>query len=137
MSTRVVESKDVERTAFGWEVSPEGMVVLLNRVARDYRPAEIYLTENGSTYDDVVTEAGSIEDIQRRSYLVRHLLAVKKIVDMGVPVKGYFAWSLLDNFEWAEGYLRRFGLTYVDFQTQKRKLKASGQWYQTFLGGSQ
>jgi beta-glucosidase len=137
MSTRVVETKDVERTAFGWEVSPDGMVDLLNRVARDYRPAEIYITENGSTYDDVVSEAGSIEDNQRRSYLVRHLLAVKRIVDMGVPVKGYFAWSLLDNFEWAEGYLRRFGLTYVDFQTQKRTLKASGQWYQTFLGGVQ
>jgi beta-glucosidase len=136
MSTRVIETKDVERTAFGWEVSPDGMVQLLNRVARDYRPVEIYITENGSTYDDVVTEVGSIDDTQRRSYLVRHLMAVKKIVDMGVPIKGYFAWSLLDNFEWAEGYLRRFGLTHVDFQTQKRTLKASGEWYRTFLGGA-
>lgn len=137
MSTRVIETKDIERTAFGWEVSPDGMVQLLNRVARDYRPAAIYITENGSTYDDVVKADGSIDDIERRSYLVRHLQATKKIVDMGVPVKGYFAWSLLDNFEWAEGYLRRFGLTHVNFDTQQRTLKASGQWYQEFLGGVQ
>jgi beta-glucosidase len=136
MSTRVVETKDVERTAFGWEVSPDGMVRLLNRVSRDYRPTEIYITENGSTYDDVVTESGSIEDTQRRSYLIRHLQATKKIVDMGVPVKGYFAWSLLDNFEWAEGYIRRFGLTHVNFETQQRTLKASGEWYRAFLGGT-
>ena len=136
MSTRVIETKDVERTAFGWEVSPEGMVQLLNRVARDYRPAEIYITENGSKYDDVVTEAGAIDDIQRRSYLVRHLQATKKTVGMGVPVKGYFAWSLLDNFEWAEGYVRRFGLTHVNFETQQRTIKASGEWYRKFLGGA-
>jgi beta-glucosidase len=135
MSTRVVETKDVERTAFGWEVSPDGMVRLLNRVSRDYRPNEIYITENGSTYDDVVTEAGTIEDIQRRSYLIRHLQATRKIIAMGVPVKGYFAWSLMDNFEWAEGYIRRFGLTHVNFETQQRTLKASGEWYRAFLGG--
>ncbi len=133
MSTKVVETKDVERTAFGWEVSPEGMVTLLERVARDYQPKLIYLTENGSTYDDVLTAEGEVNDVERRRYLVRHLLATKAIVDKGIPVKGYFAWSLLDNFEWAEGYIRRFGLTYVDFQTQKRTLKASGKWYRDFL----
>ncbi len=135
MSTRVVETKNVERTAFGWEVSPEGMVTLLSRVAEDYKPAEIYLTENGSTYDDVVGADGEIDDHQRRSYLVRHLAAAREIVACGIPVKGYFAWSLLDNFEWAEGYIRRFGLTHVDFQTQQRRLKASGKWYREFLRG--
>ena len=135
MSTRVIETKNVERTAFGWEVSPEGMVTLLERVARDYKPAEIYLTENGSTYDDVVGSDGQIDDQQRRSYLVRHLAATREIVAKGIPVKGYFAWSLLDNFEWAEGYIRRFGLTHVDFQTQQRRLKASGKWYREFLRG--
>ena len=135
MSTRVIETKNVERTAFGWEVSPEGMVTLLERVARDYKPAEIYLTENGSTYDDVVGSDGQIDDQQRRSYLVRHLAAAREIVAKGIPVKGYFAWSLLDNFEWAEGYIRRFGLTHVDFQTQQRRLKASGKWYREFLRG--
>jgi beta-glucosidase len=135
MSTRVVEPSNVERTAFGWEVSPRGMITLLNRVARDYQPAEIYLTENGSTYDDVVTPEGSINDVERRSYLHRHLLALREIVRLGIPVKGYFAWSLLDNFEWAEGYLRRFGLTHVDFVTQQRRPKLSGQWYSAFLKG--
>jgi beta-glucosidase len=135
MSTRVAEPGNVERTAFGWEVSPRGMITLLNRVARDYQPAEIYLTENGSTYDDVVTPAGNIDDVARRRYLQRHLLALREIVALGIPVKGYFAWSLLDNFEWAEGYLRRFGLTHVDFATQQRRLKLSGQWYGAFLRG--
>ena len=135
MSTRVLETKNVERTAFGWEVSPEGMVTLLSRVARDYQPAEIYLTENGSTYDDRVGPDGSIDDAQRRSYLQRHLAAARAIVHQGIPLKGYFAWSLLDNFEWAEGYIRRFGLTYVDFATQQRTLKASGKWYREFLRG--
>lgn len=135
LATRVVEAENVERTAFGWEVSPEGMVTLLSRVAQDYQPAEIYLTENGSTYDDVVGADGQIKDHQRRRYLMRHLAALKEIVALGIPVKGYFAWSLLDNFEWAEGYIHRFGLTHVDFATQQRRLKASGQWYRDFLRG--
>lgn len=133
LQVRVEEPKGVERTAFGWEVSPQGMVSLLDRVHRDYQPAEIQLTENGSTYEDVLLEDGSIQDLERRSYLQRHLAAANQALTLGVPLKGYFAWSLLDNFEWAEGYLRRFGLTYVDFATQKRTLKASGQWYREFL----
>jgi beta-glucosidase len=137
MSTRVVEAKNVERTGFGWEVSPDGMVTLLSRVAKDYQPKEIYVTENGSTYEDLVTPEGHIDDVERRRYLVRHLLALREIVAKGIPVKGYFAWSLLDNFEWAEGYLRRFGLTHVDFATQQRRLKLSGQWYGAFLRGEQ
>ncbi len=135
LATRVVEAPDVERTAFGWEVSPEGMVTLLSRVAKDYQPAPIYLTENGSTYDDVVDADGSINDVERRRYLQRHLLALREILARGIPVKGYFAWSLLDNFEWAEGYIRRFGLTHVDFATLERRLKLSGQWYSAFLRG--
>ena len=133
MQTRVVERHGVERTAFGWEVSPQGMVDLLLRVHRDYQPAVIQLTENGSTFDDVVLPDGTVNDSQRRSYLARHLLAAKEAIAQGVPLKGYFAWSLLDNFEWAEGYIRRFGITHVDFQTQARTLKASGQWYRQFL----
>ena len=135
LQTRIVENTNVERTAFGWEVSPEGMVTLLKRVQADYQPAEIYLTENGSTYDDVVTQDGRIEDLARKRYLQRHLQSVKQIVELGIPLKGYFAWSLLDNFEWAEGYVRRFGLTHVDFETQQRRLKASGEWYRDFLAG--
>ena len=129
IATRVVETPGVERTAFGWEVDPEGMVTLLSRIQRDYAPACVYLTENGSTFEDEMLPDGRVEDVQRRSYLQRHLAAAQRAMAAGVPLKGYFAWSLLDNFEWAEGYLRRFGLAYVDFETQQRTLKASGQWY--------
>lgn len=135
MATRVVEQPGVERTAFGWPVSPQGMVDLLTRVQRDWQPPRVFLTENGSTYDDVVGPEGLVHDAQRRSYLARHLDAARQALAAGVPLEGYFAWSLLDNFEWAEGYTRRFGLTYVDYQTQQRTLKASGQWYRGFLGG--
>ena len=133
ISTRVVEHDNVERTGFGWEVSPEGMVTLLERITNDYKPPEIYITENGSTYDDIVAQDGRIIDLERQSYLERHLTMLKVSIASGVPVKGYFAWSLLDNFEWAEGYTRRFGLIHVDFHTQQRKLKLSGEWYSAFL----
>lgn len=137
LATRVVNPEHVERTDFGWEVSPGGMVELLGRIVRDYHPDEIYITENGSTYEDVVAAEGGIDDGKRRSYLVRHLAALRQAISAGMPVKGYFAWSLLDNFEWAEGYLRRFGLIHVDYPTQQRRLKLSGQWYRDFLRGGQ
>ncbi len=133
MRASLVEKHGVERTGFGWEVSPQGLVDLLARVQRDYNPAVIQLTENGSTFEDVLTPEGRVHDKERLSYLQRHLAALKAAVDAGVPVKGYFAWSLLDNFEWAEGYLRRFGLAYVDYATQRRILKDSGLWYGQFL----
>lgn len=133
LSMRVVPPAGLEQTDFGWEVSPQGMVELLQRVATDYKPAEIFITENGSTYDDAPAADGEIHDDKRVSYLQRHVAAVRDLLCRQVPVKGYFAWSLLDNFEWAEGYLRRFGLVHVDFATQKRRLKDSGRWYQAFL----
>ncbi len=134
--TRVIHPEGKERTDFGWEVAPQGLTELLARIARDYAPRAMYVTENGSSYEDVVQADGSIADGQRRHYLVRHLQAVRDAQALGVPVKGYFAWSLLDNFEWSEGYLRRFGLAYVDFDTQQRTLKQSGAWYRDFLGGA-
>ncbi|WP_153061544.1 family 1 glycosylhydrolase, partial [Escherichia coli] len=106
MRARLVERDGVERTGFGWEVSPEGLVDLLTRIQRDYQPPVIQLTENGSTFDDVLTPEGRVHDQQRLSYLQRHLVALRQAIAAGVPVQGYFAWSLLDNFEWAEGYLR-------------------------------
>ena len=133
MRSRLVERHGVERTGFGWEVSPQGLVDLLTRVQRDYAPPVIQLTENGSTFEDVLTPDGRVHDAERLSYLQRHLAALKQALEAGVPVKGYFAWSLLDNFEWAEGYLRRFGLAYVDYPTQRRILKDSGLWYGRFL----
>jgi beta-glucosidase len=135
LQTSVVLPEGRERTDFGWEVAPEGLSSLLARIARDYAPAAMYVTENGSCYDDEVGADGSIDDSKRRDYLIRHLQAVQQAQQQGVPVHGYFAWSLLDNFEWSEGYLRRFGIAHVDFTTQQRTLKLSGRWYRDFLGG--
>ena len=133
LEVRVVADANAECTATGWEVAPDGLVELLERVQRDYAPAEIYLTENGACYDDTVAVDGTIDDVERRGYLQRHLAAAREAIARGVPLRGYFAWTLLDNFEWAEGYTRRFGLTHVDFETQQRTLKASGHWYREFL----
>lgn len=133
LEARIVAPEGAERTAFGWEVSPEGLVELLERVTREYRPTSIVVTENGSTYDDVVTADGRVEDEPRQRYLERHLAAARSALAAGIRLEGYFAWSLIDNFEWAEGYARRFGLVHVDFATQKRTLKLSGRWYRAFL----
>jgi beta-glucosidase len=117
-------------------VAPQGLAELLARVDRDYRPGPLYVTENGACYDDVVAGDGRVRDAGRRRYLMRHLAALRQAVADGVPVQGYFAWSLLDNFEWAEGYLRRFGLVHVDYATQERRLKDSATWYRAFLRGA-
>ncbi len=137
LRTEIVHPAERERTAFGWEVAPQGLTELLARVARDYPTGPLYVTENGSTYDDQVSADGSIDDQARRDYLIRHLAAMRDAITAGGNIRGYFAWSLLDNFEWAEGYLRRFGLTYIDYATQRRTLKHSGQWYSAFLHGAQ
>ncbi|MCH8617952.1 GH1 family beta-glucosidase [Undibacterium sp. TS12] len=135
LNLRLVDAGDVERTAFGWEVAPAGMTTLLKRIQDDYAPAAIYITENGATYDDVLDAQGEIQDVQRRDYLIRHLAAIKEAIRLGCQVRGYFLWSLLDNFEWAEGCSRRFGIIHVDFVTQRRTLKLSGKWYRDFLAG--
>ncbi len=118
-----------EHTGNGWEVWPDGLRAVLTGVHADYGPIELAVTENGATYPDVVGPDGSVEDRERRSYIARHLAAVADARDAGVPVNAYFAWSLLDNFEWAEGYAQRFGIVHVDFETQRRTVKASGRWY--------
>ncbi len=117
-------------TQMGWEVHPQALRRLLNRIARDYPEAPpLYVTENGAAYSDVVTDTGSIHDSERQAYLQSHIEQVALAIKDGVDVRGYFAWSLLDNFEWAEGYDRRFGLIHVDFATQERRIKESGLWY--------
>ena len=120
--------KGVQFTDVGWEVYPQGMYEVLMRVHRDYQPKEIYVTENGAAYDDPVIK-GCVHDERRVSYMKSYCEMMKKAMDDGVPVKGYFAWSLLDNFEWAHGYTKRFGIVHVDFKTQKRTLKDSALWY--------
>lgn len=118
-----------EYTAMGWEVFPQGLEDLLVRLGHDYPGTDLYITENGSAWEDRVSDDGHVHDPQRESYLRAHLRACAKAINQGVPLRGYFAWSLLDNFEWAYGYSRRFGLAYVDYETQRRILKDSGAAY--------
>jgi beta-glucosidase len=113
----------------GWEVYPEGLYHLLGRLHFDYGFPALYITENGAAFKDQVDAEGQVDDPQRLAYIKRHLQQVHHAIACGVPVKGYFAWSLLDNFEWAYGYAKRFGLIYVDFATQQRLLKSSAKWY--------
>ncbi len=130
---QVVHRADRERTAFNWEVAPQDLLPLLQRLQNDYQCAPMFITENGATYEDVVTSDGRIHDAERRAYFQRHLQVVQQAVALGIDVRGYFAWSLMDNFEWAEGYQRRFGLVHVDFETQQRRIKDSGLWFRNFL----
>ncbi|WP_433078758.1 GH1 family beta-glucosidase [Dactylosporangium sp. CA-052675] len=116
-------------TAMPWEVYAKGLQDILVRVAGTYRPASILVTENGSAWPDTVEPGGEIQDKERTDYLEGHLDAVRQAVLRGAPVDGYFAWSLLDNFEWAYGYDKRFGLVRVDYDTQARTIKASGHRY--------
>lgn len=116
-------------TDMGWEVHPQGLHDLLLRLRREYQPAEIYITENGAAYTDPADAAGRIADRRRIDFLRGHLLAAQRAIAAGVPLRGYFAWSLLDNFEWAHGYAKRFGLIGVDYATQKRTPKDSAFWY--------
>jgi beta-glucosidase len=121
--------REGEHTAMGWLVQPESLGELLVRVHDDYKPAEIYITENGAAYDDPSPVDGRVSDPRRLTYIHDHLLAALRTIDEDVPFKGYFVWSLFDNYEWAEGYSKRFGVTYVDYATQERTIKDSGRWY--------
>jgi beta-glucosidase len=113
----------------GWEVYTAGLDDVLDRVRRDYRPPLILITENGRALDEPPNAGDVPEDAPRIDYLEQHLGVVRRALDRGVPVAGYFVWSLLDNFEWACGYRPRFGLVHVDFATGRRTPKASARWY--------
>lgn len=120
-------------TALGWEVYPQGLEDLLVRLMKEYDAPAVYVTENGSAWPDAPNRDGYVSDPARAAYLVDHLEAVARAAAQGVPVKGYFAWSLLDNFEWAYGFRPRFGLVYVDYETQRRTLKLSGHTYRDLI----
>jgi beta-glucosidase len=124
-----VPTDNATRTAMGWEVDPLGLEDILVRVATDYSPRAIYVTENGSAWRDEPDAEGYVNDPQRVDYLESHIAACEAAARRGAPIAGYFAWSLLDNFEWAYGYDKRFGLVRVDYETQKRSVKASGHWF--------
>jgi beta-glucosidase len=130
-----VDDDSVERTEMGWEVYPDGLYELLVRLHHDYELPPLYVTENGAAYADH-RENGSVHDPKRISYVERHLAAIERAVADGIPVRGYFLWSLLDNFEWAFGYSRRFGIVYVDYETLERVPKASFHWYREAISAS-
>ncbi|MES2581552.1 MAG: GH1 family beta-glucosidase [Pseudomonadota bacterium] len=126
------ESSGLEITDMGWEVYPEGLTELLVRMHRDYPVPPLYVTENGGAFKDVL-ESGRVRDDGRTRYIQRHIAAVAEAMRQGVRMEGYMVWSLMDNFEWASGYEKRFGIVHVDYDTQVRTLKDSARWYRDFL----
>nr|WP_233521794.1 GH1 family beta-glucosidase [Streptomyces triticagri] len=126
---RQVRRHGVPRTGMDWEIDAGGIEQLLLRLTREYGARKLYVTENGSAYPDVVRPDGTVDDPERQAYLEEHLAACARAVRQGAPLAGYYAWSLLDNFEWAYGYDKRFGLVHVDYDTQVRTIKGSGHRY--------
>jgi beta-glucosidase len=119
-------------TDMGWEIYPQGLTELLLRLHRDYPVPPLFVTENGGAFQDML-QAGHVHDTGRTAYIAAHIAAVGEALRQGVPMAGYMVWSLLDNFEWASGYEKRFGIVHVDYTTQQRTLKDSALWYRDFL----
>ncbi len=129
------DDPEVEKTSMGWEIRPEGLGMVLDMVHAYDRFDRIVVTEGGASFPDRLM-AERVRDSRRIAYYESHLAQVRAAIDRGVPVDGYFCWSLLDNFEWAAGYEPRFGLVYVDYETQRRVVKDSGYWFADQLGGT-
>ncbi len=138
-SDRIPEAKNQARTVslalesewtdMGWEIYPDGLFQILARVAFEYGAPKIYVTENGASYSDGPDEHGRIADGRRQRFIRDHLLEAHRAIELGVPLAGYFVWSLFDNYEWERGYGQRFGITWVDYATQQRTPKESALWY--------
>ncbi len=126
---KMVGGEQGPKTDIGWEVWPQALYDVVMRISRDYNRPVIEITESGCAYNDVPEAKGVIADGRRIGYHRQYLAAVARAIADGADVRGYHAWSLIDNFEWAEGFSQRFGLAYVDFKTQKRTIKESGRWY--------
>lgn len=124
-------------TEMGWEVYPQGLTDLLVRLYREYAIPALYVTENGAAFADQWNGEDHVSDSRRVEYLHSHIQAQARAIAAGVPLHGYFVWSLLDNFEWGEGYSKRFGIIYVDYPTQRRVLKDSALWYKSFISAYQ
>ncbi len=129
LNARGIVPHAAEKTAMGWPVDPEGLTEILVRVKEEYGDIPIYITENGRAVHDYVDPEGGVDDEERISYLNSHFRAAHAAMEQGVDLRGYMVWSFLDNFEWAEGYSKRFGLVHVDYGTQQRIPKASARWY--------
>jgi beta-glucosidase len=142
-SDRIPESKNQPRTVtlvlesevtdMGWEVYPGGLFQILARLGVEYAVPKMYVTENGASYADGPDEHGRIADARRLRYIRDHLVEAHRAIEHGVPLAGYFVWSLLDNFEWERGYRQRFGITWVDYETQQRTPKDSALWYRQVI----
>lgn len=122
-----------KQTDMGWEINPDGLYEIVTRVHREYKPGKIFITENGASYSDGPDSTGKIHDVRRIAYLKGHFGAIAKAIREGVPVAGYYVWSLMDNFEWAFGYTQRFGLIYIDYATYRRYPKDSAYWYKQVI----
>lgn len=133
LRTERVAPENAKFTQMGWTIYPEGLYIILKRIAATYPISNIYVTENGAAFADVINQDKSIVDNERTDYLEQHLMAISKSIKDKVPIKGYFAWTLIDNFEWAEGFTKRFGLVSVNFQTQERIIKQSGHRYSEII----
>jgi len=129
----VSKEAEPERTDMGWEVYPDGLYRLLNRIYFEYQPPKLYITENGASYSDEPDRDGRVHDRRRLNYLQGHFAAAHRAIECGVPLAGYFVWSLMDNFEWTKGYAQRFGIIWVDYVTQQRILKDSALWYKQVI----
>ena len=125
-------NRNVPHTDLGWEVNPDSFYCIVKKISQSFPGKDILITENGASYKDELID-GNIRDELRTNYFKDHLYALSRLKQEGVPVKGYFAWTLTDNFEWSEGYQAKFGIVHVDRKTLKRTVKDSGLWWQSFL----
>jgi beta-glucosidase len=130
---REFKPRDAAYTQMDWPIYPECLFEVLSMLDKDYNIPELYIIENGAAFHDEVSPDGHVHDARRTRYLHAHIEQAKRAVEQGINLKGYFVWSFLDNFEWALGYSRRFGIVYVDYPTQTRVVKDSGKWYSELL----
>jgi beta-glucosidase len=133
IGSRSIPVEGAEYTETSWEVYPQGLYEILIRLRDEYQPPAIYITENGANFSDEVDEAGQINDLKRIAFLQDHLLQAHRAIEEGVPLFGYFVWSVMDLFEWDSGYSHRYGLIHVNRATLERKVKRSGLWYKQFI----
>ena len=134
---KIDEVPGSEYTEMGWEVCAPALRRMLVKINHDYHLPPIYITENGSAFQDEVSPDGKVHDPRRLDYLKQHFIQTRLAMQDGVDVRGFFVWSLLDNFEWGHGYTKRFGIIRVDYETQKRTIKDSGEWYRKVISTNQ
>lgn len=128
-----IKIEDAEHTAMDWEIYPDGLYELLHRINEQYTNKPLYITENGAAFSDELNDEGKVNDQDRIDYLKQHFKVAQQAISEGIPLKGYYVWSLMDNFEWAYGYNKRFGLIYINYETKERTLKESAYWYQRVI----